>query len=713
MRSSLRLCLVLVLFAGLLAFGPRSTGAQPGAAAADPWSHDHLPGELLVGFRTERLTGGGRAALPTAVFNRFLTENGVQRATPAIGDGRTYRLRFRDGDDLGARQAALLRDPEVAFAEPNWILTLNRTPNDEYYGQQWGLRQIGAERTWDLTTGRPVVVAMLDTGISRTHPDLADRLIAGYDFANEDSDPSDDNGHGTFTAGIVAARGNNGLGVAGVSWEARLMPVKILDQDGRGPVSASVQGLRYAVENGANVINVSAGVPVPSQTMEAAIAYAIGRGVTVVAAAGNGRDEVPQYPAAYPNVIAVSASTRTDDIADFSSYGAHVWLAAPGRDIVSTFFARDAEADTYAQQNGTSFSAPFVAGTVALMLSQRGDLSPRTVREILKATAVDLLTPGLDPRSGYGRLDAYHATLLAGDPAPTLPSGTVTPASGKGSDPFILTAAGFAPNEPVTAWLTGADGTYHLYRYPSRAANERGEVQVALGNSTPLPLGDNRVTVRGETSGRVAVAGFTVTSSVNTQAFGRVGPVPDGPTRVYFAPTGHTLGNVFLRYWQDNGGLAVFGYPISEEFTEISPTNGKPYTVQYFERNRFEYHPENAPPFDVLLGLLGRDLTSGWTFAAAPPPHETVGDRVYFPETRHSLAGDFLRYWQDNGGLAIFGYPISEPFNEVSPTDGKVYLVQYFERNRFELHPENAPPFNVLLGLLGTDFARDRGYIAR
>ena len=110
-RSSLRLCLVLVLFAGLLAFGPRSTGAQPGAAAADPWSHDHLPGELLVGFHTERLTGGGRAALPTAVFDRFLPENGVPQAAPAIGDGRTYRLRFRDRDDLGARQPALLHDP--------------------------------------------------------------------------------------------------------------------------------------------------------------------------------------------------------------------------------------------------------------------------------------------------------------------------------------------------------------------------------------------------------------------------------------------------------------------------------------------------------------------------------------------------------------------------------------------------------------------------
>ncbi|MDP9372794.1 MAG: S8 family peptidase, partial [Chloroflexota bacterium] len=672
------------------------------------------PGELLVGFRAERVDmPGGQAALPAAAFDRFLADYGVQRAAPGLADGRTYRLRFREGDDLRARQEALLRDPSVAFAEPNWIMSLSLTPNDEYYlGRQWGPRLIGAERAWDITRGGPVVIAVLDTGISPTHPDLADRLVTGYDFVNDDADPADDNGHGTFTGGVAAARGNNGLGVAGIAWDARLMPVKILDGDGRGPVSVFAQGIRYAVENGAKVVNVSAGVPVPSQAMEMAVAYAIGQGVTVVAAAGNGRDELPNYPAAYPSVLAVSASTANDDIADFSSYGAHIWLAAPGRDIVSTYFR---EADTYAQQSGSSAAAPFVSGTVALMLSQRPGLAPRTVREILRATAVDLGPPGLDPQSGNGRLDVYHAILLATDPAQTLPGATVTPASGKATDAFILTAAGFAPNEPLTAWLTGADGAYHLYRYPSRYANARGEVQVALGNSTPLPAGDNKVTVRGETSGRVAVAAFKVTPAVNTQAFAPVAPVPDSPSKIYFAPTGHTLGDAFLRYWRDNGGLAIFGHPISEEFTEVSPADGKPYLVQYFERNRFELHPEHAgTPNEVLLGLLGRELTRDRTFPPAVPPFETVEGRAYFPETGHSLSGAFLQYWRDHGGLAIFGHPISEPFDEVNPIDGKPYLVQYFERNRFELHPEYAgTPNEVLLGLLGVDSARSRGYIAR
>ena len=135
--------------------------------------------------------------------------------------------------------------------------------------------------------------------------------------------------------------------------------------------------------------------------------------------------------------------------------------------------------------------------------------------------------------------------------------------------------------------------------------------------------------------------------------------------------------------------------------------------MQYFERNRFEYHPENAgTQFEVLLGLLGNDVTRSRTFAPYPTPFPNTETRAYFPETRHTLAQPFLQYWQEHGGLAIFGYPISEPMQEISPTDGKTYLVQYFERNRFEYHPENAgTDYEVLLGLLGIQIAKSQGNI--
>ncbi len=186
------------------------------------------------------------------------------------------------------------------------------------------------------------------------------------------------------------------------------------------------------------------------------------------------------------------------------------------------------------------------------------------------------------------------------------------------------------------------------------------------------------------------------------------------PATVYFPQTGHHVGAPFLSYWRTHGALPVFGYPLTEAFTEVSVDDNKPYTVQYFERARLEAHPENAPPYDVLLGHLGRRMAERIKGHPAFPPlspdrGRADAARSFFPETGHTLGGAFREYWLANGGLAQFGYPISEEFAERSPTDGKVYTVQYFERNRFELHPENQPPYNVLLGHLGRQIAQERG----
>jgi len=728
-RLSQRILALLALIALVLLGSPHAEAAPASVPVVrDVWSYDHVSGELLVGFR-DRTTFGGAGNF-TGAFDRYLSASGVRAASPALGDGFTYRLQFATDDDLRARQQQFLRDPNVAFAEPNYILTLYDTgtvsttgavaastgplvPNDENYKQQWGPNRIGADQTWNtLTTGGPIVIAMLDSGVSPTHPDLKDRLRPGYDFIGNDANPSDDNGHGTFTAGIAAATGNNGIGVAGMNWGARLMPVKILDQDGRGPVSAFAQGIRYAVDNGAQIVNVSAGIPIPSQAMEAAVTYAIGKGIIVVAASGNQADGVSNYPAAYPNVIAVSASTIDDKITDFSSYGSYVWLAAPGQDIVSTYYK---DGDTYAQLSGTSASTPYVSGTISLMLSQRGTLLPKMVREILRATAVDIDSAGFDPRSGYGRLDTLHSVIIATAPDPTLTGAAVTPATGKDTDAYLFTATGFEPNEPVTLWLTQPDGTYRYFSKLNTAqayASAGGELRLSLSKSDPLAVGKQIVTAYGERSKRTAGATFDVQPSVNTKAFDRVPPIASTDTKVYFAETGHTLGNIFLRYWRNNGGLAIFGFPISEEVTEVSKIDNKPYLVQYFERNRFEYHPENAgTAYEVLLGLLGNDVTKGRKFDLALAPFDSTDTRAYFAATQHSLSGDFLQYWRANGGLAVFGYPLSEPFQEVSRDDGKSYLVQYFERNRFEYHPDNQYPYNVLLGRLGVEAARTQGYV--
>ncbi|HMA34835.1 MAG TPA: hypothetical protein VKY74_10190 [Chloroflexia bacterium] len=168
-----------------------------------------------------------------------------------------------------------------------------------------------------------------------------------------------------------------------------------------------------------------------------------------------------------------------------------------------------------------------------------------------------------------------------------------------------------------------------------------------------------------------------------------------------FPETGHTVAGLFWTYWQAHGGLAQQGYPLTEEFTEVSDLNGQPYTVQYFERAVFEKHPENQPPYDVLLSQLGT-VRYQQKYPNGAPNQQPAAGGVLFKETGHVVGGRFLQYWQQHGGLAQQGFPISDEFTEVSPLNGQSYTVQYFERAVFEKHPENQPPFDVLLSQLGT-----------
>jgi hypothetical protein len=172
----------------------------------------------------------------------------------------------------------------------------------------------------------------------------------------------------------------------------------------------------------------------------------------------------------------------------------------------------------------------------------------------------------------------------------------------------------------------------------------------------------------------------------------------------YFAETGHSLANPFKQYWDATGGLAQFGFPLTEPFSEKSIDDSKAYTVQYFERARFEHHPDKTgTPYEVMLGFLGK------AFHPLDPPVSAKADGRFFAETGHNLRGRFREYWEQRGGLAIYGLPLTEEFEEVSPTNGQKYKVQYFERARFEAHPENPAPNDVLLGHLGRQLLDVRG----
>jgi hypothetical protein len=183
-------------------------------------------------------------------------------------------------------------------------------------------------------------------------------------------------------------------------------------------------------------------------------------------------------------------------------------------------------------------------------------------------------------------------------------------------------------------------------------------------------------------------------------------PKSTDPQQTYFPETQHNVGPTFMSYWQRFGGLQVFGYPLSELFTERNDADGKNYQVLYFERARFEYHPEATDPqYQVLLGLLGRD------FHRPDPPAPRKEGATYYDATGHNLGGPFRDYWLSHGGLFVSGLPITEEFTEVSPDDGKPYLVQYFERARYEYHPDNKAPYDVLLGLLGNRLLQEKGWI--
>jgi large repetitive protein len=418
------------------------------AAAAAP------PGEVLVRFasgtpaatRAEaRRRAGARFAqrLPVAAIELVRAEQGTSAATAA--------------ERLDAQ-------PGVLYAEPNRYRGAFRTANDPYFGSLWGLHNTGqavngrtgtpdadvdAPEAWDIATGDPsVTVAVVDSGVARSHPDLAPNMwanpgetgagrqsnrldddgngyvddAAGWDWADSDADPSDLNGHGTHVAGTIGAAADNGVGVAGVAWRTRVMPLRALDAAGNGTVADAIAAYAYAGAKGARVLNASFGGPSLSHAEFDAI-RAMPQ-VLLVAAAGNDsadNDSHSQYPCNYdlPNVVCVASSTQQDTLSSFSNYGARtVDLAAPGSTIRSTWLTG------YAYLSGTSMAAPHVSGVAALSFAYRPQGSVQSVRDALLA-GVDV-RPGLAGTSVTGgRLNAF-ATLAAvgatAAPAPPPPA---------------------------------------------------------------------------------------------------------------------------------------------------------------------------------------------------------------------------------------------------------------------------------------------------
>ncbi|WP_340701251.1 S8 family peptidase [Brevibacillus borstelensis] len=300
----------------------------------------------------------------------------------------------------------LAEHPDSVYAEPNYLLLPNRVPNDTYYREyQWNLPMIGMEDSWNITRGsNKVVVAIVDTGIDMTHPEFQDKLVEGYNVLEDNNTPEDDNGHGTHVAGVIAARTNNADGIAGMSWNSKLMPIKAIGADGSGSAFDIAQGIYWATDHGADVINLSVGNYTPSAALQEACRYAFERNVILVAASGNDASEQPSYPASYKEVLSVAAVDHNRERADFSNFGAQVDVAAPGVDIPSTYIYSD-----YAVLSGTSMACPHVTALASLLRSVRPGMKNTEVMEVIRSSADDLGPPGKDKLYGYGLINVNTA----------------------------------------------------------------------------------------------------------------------------------------------------------------------------------------------------------------------------------------------------------------------------------------------------------------
>jgi len=393
------------------------TGSLQAAPAADRSGPNSLAGSALESESAK--------FAPGEVLVKFKPGVDALRAETAVGRlGGAVRQRLQNLDirrvtvPKGLERKvidALRADPSVEFAEPNYVRRIAMAPNDPLYPSQSDLTQINAPQAWDLTTGSAdVTIAVVDTGVSLNHPDLAGKILAGASFVSGITSADDDNGHGTHVAGIAAAIGNNGIGIAGVSWGAKILPVKVLDSWGNGTDYDVAQGIAWAADQGAKVINLSLGGVNVGSVLQEAVSYAQSKGALVVAAAGNcaqggiGCDYSINpvfYPAAYPGVLAVGAVNAANQKSSFSEYGNFVDVVAPGESICSTVLSGKFSCAL----SGTSQATPHVSGLAALIWSRNPSLTADQVANIIEMTATDLGSFGRDDYYGYGLVNALAA----------------------------------------------------------------------------------------------------------------------------------------------------------------------------------------------------------------------------------------------------------------------------------------------------------------
>ncbi len=470
-------CIVTTLVATPLLWGrePAVAGTQAGKRLLIAWEEGKAGMERLVSQiqQDARLMG---------------LANAVPGVAEKIREGRwpaphVQSISLPAGQTLEAAKEAIRALPGVRYVEEDARVSTGDVSRDPYFSEQWHLQRIGAVRAWDASQGSPSVkVAVVDSGVDAAHPELSGRVLGGYDFVDDDGKACDGNGHGTHVAGVIAASGDNGVGVAGVAWRTSILPVRVLDESGSGYYSDVIEGIRYAADQGADVINLSLGGSAGSQALQDAVDYAHAKGSILVAAAGNDGQDTLSYPAACRNTISVGASDRDDLPASFSNRGGDLDLLAPGISIYSTY-----PNSGYVKMRGTSMATPQVSGALALLLSVRPGLSPEDAEKALTSNAVDLGPRGRDEFTGWGLLRADKALGLD-EPQAGCAGGKLYFAegyTGPGFDTYVLLENPAYQDDKAEVELYGAQGP--LY---SAVVNVAARSRLTMHLNELVPPGD-------------------------------------------------------------------------------------------------------------------------------------------------------------------------------------------------------------------------------
>jgi len=465
-----------------------------------------IPGQLLVRYRD---------GLSADVVDALERAHGASKKAE-LRALRVHVLTVAAGLE-GVVLQELAADPRVEFVERDFSLAATGTiPNDYWWPSEWSQVKTRTNLAWDLTQGSPnVVIASLDTGVDLSQPDLLGNLVGGYNALSGSSDTTDDNGHGTWSAGVAGATSDNTIGVASYCWRCSLMPVKVLGADGTGTTANVAAGITWATDHGARVISMSLSGTTGTNTLQNAVQYAHSRGVVLVAAAGNSGSATPNYPAAYPEVLGVAGTDPNDALYSWSNYGTWVKLAAPGCSYTT------GRAGWYGSFCGTSAATPAVAGIAGLALSYSAGATNTRVEAALEASAVNTGAP-----VGYGRVDAYATLLALGTPAPPAPTITAAPTASPTPAPAPTLSPSPSPtatSSPGVAILSTTISGAVTNKNPSRTfaiTGGSGPGSLVLTYSKIIPLsvtvyGPDGVVVASSSGGSPFAMSFTLTAGTS------------------------------------------------------------------------------------------------------------------------------------------------------------------------------------------------------